>query len=274
LVYTLTLLSYVEVRNTIYASVSDTKVLDRLEEINQSIKQNASNEQDVYIAIWTIGAAIASTILTRFFYGFWKRPKLEIRLGNNIPGQGRIYLHGVAKNQPHRYLPIQRHSLVDAIIHLTFYDLNSGTHLFNGEKIEAKWVSRARCLTEGFFDESKVSTAHHINIHCDNEGEQFDIVIKNQGNNNCYGFNCWSYLYENEENPSYLIGIGISKIKAQIHSGVYSSQAEFILENNGPELNDIKIYETKKPQSHTIEYLLLCIIIVILSFLFFSIFFW
>jgi hypothetical protein len=258
----------------VHATTPEIAILDKLEEINQSVKQTTSNELDIYIAIGSVGAAIASTILTRFFYSLWKRPKLEIRLGDNVPGQGRIYLHGVAINEPHRYLPIQRHALMDATAHLTFYDLNNDVYLFNREKVEGKWVSRPRCLSEEFFDESKVYPAHHMNIHSDSEGESFDIAIKNQGNNNCYAFNCWSYFYENEENPSYSIGIGRFKVKAQVYSGIHSSQAEFILENSGSGLDDILISEApKNSRSRLIEYALLGLTIVIFSLLIFEIFF-
>jgi hypothetical protein len=185
LVSTLIFPSYIPMANSAYASsISEREILDKLDKINESINQNTSNEQDIYVAVWSIGAAIVSSILTRFFYSHWKRPKLQIKLGNNIAGQGRIYLHSIVKNLPHSFLPIQRHAAVDTTIHLTFCDVNTNAYLFNREKIEGKWVSRPRCLTNGIFDESKIFTAHHIYIHCDNEGELFDTVLKNRGNDN------------------------------------------------------------------------------------------
>ena len=51
-------------------------------------------------------------------------------------------------------------------------------------------------------------------------GEPFDVVIKNLGNENCYGFNGWSYEFTTtEENKLYEIPKGTVKVRIKAISG-------------------------------------------------------
>lgn len=134
--------------------------------------------------------SIAVALIVPFIYEIWKKPNLQISLDENriLADQNTRYLHGKVINVPHsRLWWIERYAAVRTKVVLTFYDSN-GRLLF-GDSIEAKWVSKPRCLTLGKFDDTKVPSAHRQTILPDEEGESFDIVIKNNGNPRCYGFN-------------------------------------------------------------------------------------
>ena len=63
-----------------------------------------------------------------------------------------------------------------------------GIPLFGEKPIVAKWFNKPRCLTLGQFDDTKVPDAHRQKVLSGTRGEPFDVVIKNLGNENCYGF--------------------------------------------------------------------------------------
>ena len=94
----------------------------------------------------------------------------------------------------------------------------------------------------GQFDDTKVPDAHRQNVLSGTRGEPFDVVIKNLGNENCYGFNGWSYEFTpTEENRLYEIPKGTFKVRINAISGVHGSQGEFLLVNKGPNLEDISL---------------------------------
>jgi hypothetical protein len=100
-------------------------------------------------------------------------------------------VHALVVNSPHKYLPIERSTAIDTKVEIRFYDANGNT-LFGQDPIMAKWVNKPRCLTLGQFDDTKVPDAHRQNVLSGTSGEYFDVVIKNAGNDNSYGFNGWS----------------------------------------------------------------------------------
>jgi len=93
------------------------------------------------------------------------------------------------------------------------------------------------------FDDTKVPDAHRQNVLPGTRGEPFDVVIKNLGNENCYGFNGWSYGFTpTEENRLYVIPKGTFKVRIEAISGIHGSQeAEFLLVNKGPNLEDTSL---------------------------------
>jgi hypothetical protein len=127
-------------------------------------------------------------------------------------------------------------------VEIRFYDTN-GNGLFGQKHIIAKWVNKPRCLTSGQFDDTKVPDAHRQNVLPGTGVEPFDVVIKNAGNENCYGFNGWSYEFTpTEENKEYEIPKGTFGVRIKAVSGIHlSEEKEFRLVNIGPNLGDISL---------------------------------
>jgi hypothetical protein len=97
-------------------------------------------------------------------------------------------------------------------------------------------------LTLGQFDDTKVPDAHRQNILSRIE-EYFVVVLKNVGNEKCYGFKGWSYEFRpTEENKECEIPKGTFRVKVKAISGVNTStEKEFRLFNKGPNLQDVEL---------------------------------
>jgi hypothetical protein len=197
---------------TNYSTPQDILILEKVaSETNHSIYKLAS----VYFLIGLLGVIFGGSgvflaIAIPYLYEKWKQPHLEIRIPENDPsGKNRRYMSCTT----HEYLPIERNAAIDTNIELRFYDAH-GTPLFGEKPIVAKWSNKPRCLTLGQFDDTKVPDAHRQNVLSGTRGEPFDVVIKNLGNENCYGFNGWSYEFTpTEENRLYEILEGTFKVR-------------------------------------------------------------
>lgn len=191
---------------TNYSTPQDFLNLEKVaSETNHSINKLAS----VYFLIGLFGVIFGGSgvflaIAIPYLYEKWKQPHLEIRIPeNDPPGKNRRYMHAFVINTTHKYLPIERNAAIDTNVELRFHDAH-GTPLFGEKPIVAKWSNKPRCLTLGQFDDTKVPDAHRQNVLSGTRGEPFDVVIKNLGNENCYGFDGWSYEFTpTEENRLY-----------------------------------------------------------------------
>jgi hypothetical protein len=212
-----------------------------LNQTNHSIGQFSS----IDVVVGTLGlilgvSGIILAIFIPYLYERFREPLLEIRIPEyDPPGKDRRYLHALVVNSPHKHLKIERSAAIDTKVEIRFYDANGNT-LFGQDPIMAKWVNKPRCLTLGQFDDTKVSDAHRQNVLSGTSGEYFDVVIKNAGNENCYGFNGWSYEFTpTEENKKYEIPKGTFRVTI---SGIHTSkEKEFQLNNIGPNLEDISL---------------------------------
>lgn len=90
------------------------------------------------------------------------------------------------------------------------------------------------------FDSTKTVLAHRRTIAAHGGGDQFDIVVKNEGHDPCFAFNGESYRFPDVENPALAIAVGTHIVEIQaISGGVRSDPFRFVLNNSGPHLDDI-----------------------------------
>jgi hypothetical protein len=184
-----------------------------------------------------------------------RRPHLVIRTVNDIPNPGQTtrFLHCRVVNEPHLHIlsTIERNSAYDTKVRLTFFR--------NEERIlgpiEAKWTNAPECRTPitqivvnqpptpidirdiDVFDSTKTIFSHSQIIPADIGGRAFDVVLKNQTQNECYALTGWSYRFEDLADPNLMIPNGTFRVEME----AVSSNALFILRNTGPNIADISL---------------------------------
>jgi len=75
----------------------------------------------------------------------------------------------------------------------------------------------------------------------DRKGQSFCKIMKYDNENECYGFNAFSYLYSGLKNQAWRLGKGKYKVKVELYGDNVSKVDWFIVENCGKNLNDVKI---------------------------------
>jgi hypothetical protein len=208
----------------------------------------------------TLGiVAIVVAIVMPFVIERWKRPHLIISRNEDkpVPGEPTRFLHCTLTNRPHLHALrwIERNAAYDTTVTLTFY--KDGNRIFN--PLQTKWTNAPECrrpialinqLPEhrvesklvDAFDGTMTVFAHTRTIPACIEGQPFDIIVKNQGVDECYAFNGWSYDFPNLSNPNFLIPIGkyTVEIKA-VSNNARSDVTTFVLKNPSSNVRDIQL---------------------------------
>jgi hypothetical protein len=175
-------------------------LVDRLD--NMSIKMNeiksslegiriSLNDSAIYSAVGlAVGLiAIALSIITPFIYDLYKRPDLFIAQGDNSPTQDKVFLHGRVVNRPHRTLSwIDRNIAVRTRVTLEFLDENNAIINLRHQPIRGKWTAAPELLTPDrqTFDPTNLGFTYDRDVISDEDGEQFDVLVKNEGDRECY----------------------------------------------------------------------------------------
>lgn len=205
--------------------------------------------------------AIILAIVIPFFIERSKKPHLIVQIDEDIliPGQPTRYLHGRVINQPHLDIlsAIERHPAYDTRVVLRFYAENQ-TIL---GLIEAKWTQSPECRTPitqivinqspgqvdirniDAFDPTKTVFSNRRTIPTNTQGEPFDIVVKNQGQNDCFAVTGWSYRFRDLADPDLAIHNGIFTLEIEAISTNARSQIQtFRLRNEGPDIRDVELH--------------------------------
>jgi hypothetical protein len=217
--------------------------------------------------------SIAVAIFIPFLYEKLKEPKLELQKVDESTPQGfpalstpsppsapssntpvppaSKYLHGRVLNAPHkkwlgRWFGIERNPAVNTRVIMEFYEGDGEKLLIN--KIYAKWGSAPEPLTpqRDDFDSSKLALLYRETILSDEEGEQFDIAVKHEGETQCYAMTGETYQMGLDSRILHntLFSINRQKFRVSVHaiSGIhYSKPKTFVIENPGTSLDQFRI---------------------------------
>jgi hypothetical protein len=224
--------------------------------------------------IWGIYLGFAGIIigLVAIFFAIFiplgverlRRPHLIVRLSANpIPTQSSRFLHCRVINHPHDRLTwIDRNPAYDTSVRLTFRMNGQNGQIIRGP-VMTKWTIAPECITPilqivnnelpqnpelvntiEVFDSTKTIFAHNLTLPSDNMGQEFDVVVKNDGDNECYAVTGWSYRFPGFRDPELTIPIGHFTVEIQvIASNSRSKVTRFRLRNTGHNLNDIELTE-------------------------------
>ena len=204
--------------------------------------------------------AIVIAVIVPFIAERLKRRALDIEIVEEQSSSGIPYrhLHARVINRPHRVVKwAERNPAVDSRVVMTFYD-SGGRKLF--DPLEAKWDDGPQPLAPAvqlvanpaqlsisqsvvtLFNDAMIPFAHRIVIPPSIDGKSFAVVIKHQGQDECYAFNGWSYAFGSRwSNPAWQIGKGEFRVEMRVTSGSMSKLRSFVLKNDGPNLTDISL---------------------------------
>lgn len=94
------------------------------------------------------------------------------------------------------------------------------------------------------FQEFIISDAETINIGPDSS-EKFALLIKYDGESECYGFNSWSYNQEKFKDKNMELGRGEYILEIELNSSSKKLVKKFLLLNVSNRLDDIEIQKIK-----------------------------
>lgn len=190
--------------------------------------------------------AIALSLLVPFFYDIFRRPRLVIELGNNNPADDRIFLHGNVVNQPHRHLRwINRDVATRTRVSLEFLDTNDERLNLRHQPLQAKWVTAPELLTpdRNAYDPTKLAFAYDRDVVPNENGEEFDIIVKNEGDIECYAMTGDTYeVGADLRHHDFRIDLPIFRVRVQANSGRFLSNIQtYAISNPGMHINDLII---------------------------------
>jgi hypothetical protein len=189
-----------------------------------------------------------------------RKPHLIIRVLDDPPDtrHTRRFLHCWVINDPHHrfFWLIDRNPAYNTRVTLTFF---RGDQRFLGP-IDTKWVNAPSCLapvvqlifnqssqppqinTISAFDETKTVLAHEQTIPSDERGRAFDVVLKYQGQSDCYAFTGWSFQFPSLSDPALAVPQGEFKVEMKaIASNAQSETTNVVLRNTGLGITDVTI---------------------------------
>jgi hypothetical protein len=192
--------------------------------------------------------AIALSFLVPFFYDIFRRPRLVVELGNNNPAGDRFFLHGRVVNQPHRHLHwINRDVATRTRVSLEFLDTNNERLNLRYQPLQAKWVAAPELLTpdRNAYDPTKLAFIYDRDVVPDDNGEEFDIIVKNDGDIECYAMTGDTYeVGANLRHPDLRIDLPIFRVRVQANSGRFVSNIQtYTIRNPGMHINDLTMHE-------------------------------
>jgi len=93
---------------------------------------------------------------------------------------------------------------------------------------------------KGIPDPTLIPPSEFVDIN-PNDEESFCILMKYDGENECYAFNGFSYLHPDLKNPNWKLGLGEYQIHLELHASNSHKKFTFTLKNEGKKLSDISI---------------------------------
>ena len=194
-------------------------------------------------------SAIITAAFGKIVYDMIKAPKLV----SYVPRNGepavqslsnsvtRGFYHIIIKNERRRV--IDRSVAGNARVGIVFMEDN-GAKKFS---LSGKWDWRPEPLSVSgnrpVIEPSLIPFAELVDINPADE-QPFCIVMKYDGQDECYAFNASSYLYLDHKNPAWKLGLGRYKIHLTLNGSNVHREFDFILENKGKLLSDISISKT------------------------------
>lgn len=194
-------------------------------------------------------SAIITAAFGKIVYDMIKAPKLVSyvpRSGEpavqSLPnGATRGFYHIIIKNERRRV--IDRSVAGNARVGIVFMG-EDGSRKFS---LSGKWDWRPEPVrvtgNSLVIEPSLIPFAELVDINPADE-QPFCIVIKYNGEDECYAFNASSYLYPGHKNPAWKVGLGRYKIHLTLNGSNVHREFDFMLENKGKLLSDISISKT------------------------------
>jgi hypothetical protein len=94
------------------------------------------------------------------------------------------------------------------------------------------------------FDSTKTVFAHHRSLPSDTNGQEFVVVVKNDGEDECYAVTGWSYRFPGLRDPALSIPLGDFIVEIEvIASNSRSEVTNFRLRNTGRNIGNIELTE-------------------------------
>lgn len=190
-----------------------------------------------------------------------RKPHIIVSLSPNvIPDTPSRFLHCTARNNPHRiFFWIDRNPAYEAFARLTFR--RQGQEIF--DPVVTKWTSAPECMTPvvqnvtnqpppnlplvntvRVYDDTKTVFAHSRTLPSDRIGQEFDIVVKNSGDEECYAVRGRSYRFSGLRDPELSIPLGDFTVEVEVvGSNSRSRSVNFRLSNTGQDIRDIALTE-------------------------------
>lgn len=161
------------------------------------------------------------------------------QVGSNPPHE---FFHVCVRNAAARWPVVTRRAAWACTARLSVLD-EAGNRVFSDD-IPARWTSQPEPLiptsSGNLLDPAKVILGRRMDLHSHHE-ERLAVVVKFEGEADCFLFTNESYLYPRWQNPAWRLPPGTYRLRvAVLHEGGEQS-AYFRPENSGSRLDDIKI---------------------------------
>lgn len=179
--------------------------------------------------------------------GYFTRPNIKICLGSedDAPNGSLRFVHVNVLNldNPKWFFIFRRKPAEYCKARLTFKKIDSN----NAELIIlGRWSSKGEPITpDGKVDFSKFPEGTSITITPSRSLEdltegKLGLAVKFNNENECYGFNDWSYAY-NFKHPQFKLNRGKYRITVEILIGTYIFQRTFMLDNSSVDIDKFKL---------------------------------
>ena len=192
-------------------------------------------------------------VATPYILGWARRPSLDIRGGPKNEGErawGRFaFVHVTVKNKPLRglFALVERREVAGDCRVQALFDGND----FSLGPIEGRWSSTPEPSrvevhdgqVTSFVDPSLIPPGHRWTLAPDEEGANVAVVVKIDGQEECFAFNGWSYLHERWCNRNWRIPKGTYRLRVTASSVATSVERSFTLVNESGSLDDLQLRE-------------------------------
>lgn len=222
--------------------------------------------------IWAFVLGWIASFLASAFYGWGKRPVIEISTEpdptpsiGQMPGHPKHrFFHLIVENKEAPFLWrrfTQRDTAWACEVSLSFYFADRPREKAIPDTVIARWSSAPELLQPVVLpnvsvggqaarstipDLTKLPYGRRMDLHA-GKPEPLDLVVKFEGQRQCYVFGNESY-WLGWENEGWRLEGGEYSIVAEIRSGGYRKTRIFRLTNNGTQLDSVTVRSLAKRQ--------------------------
>jgi len=219
-------------------------------------------------------ASFIASIIFQFFFQLGIRPEIDIRtedpqikLSGQRTGQPKHrFIHLVIENKrawvPWKFVT-ERQTAWNCEVSYEFFSALEPNKKLIQDKVIARWAAaiepilpaldphrgiNSQAVRQTIPDPSKLPFGRKYDLHGGTQ-ENIDLIIKIEGQQECYVFSNESYLL-GWKNQNWKLGIGEYLVKVQARSGQITKQKTFKIINEGTTLEDVFV-ETYSPTDNS-----------------------
>ena len=196
---------------------------------------------------------IMGSLIAAIFYDRATRPKLTV-IADTGRAQGQTpdrpaheFYHVLIRNEPAPWMFPGRKPAWDCKVNIEVVD-DEGNRILTHDPVAARWASQPEPLipvlhdsqTVNLIDFSRLVMARKANVHA-HEDQPVSIVLKYDGDPNCFLFSNESYYYPGWANPEWKLGLGEHRLRLTV---LYERGREVFyltVRNSGPSRNDVAL---------------------------------